>query len=245
MEEILKVHHVSKTFGEGHTAVQALKDVHLHVTPGDIVLIMGPSGSGKTTLLTIAGGLLKPTSGEVFVGGKDMTKLSERELPAIRLQSMGFVFQSFNLLAALTAEENVMIPAVLKSGPRAAALDRARALLKQLGLEKRMHALPSQLSGGEKQRVAIARALINDPKVILADEPTANLDSKIGHEVMQLLCQIACGEHRAVVIVSHDERLRNIAKRVLTIEDGKLIKEEKGQHEQNCSMQHSKTPDLS
>lgn len=240
MEEILKVHHVSKTFGTGHTAVAALQDVHLHVSPGDIVLIMGPSGSGKTTLLTIAGGLLKPTSGDVFIDGHDITKLSERDLPSIRLGSLGFVFQSFNLLAALSAEENVMLPALMRGAKRQEAMTAAQKLLQQLGLEKRMHALPSQLSGGEKQRVAIARALINDPKIILADEPTANLDSHIGHDVMQLLCQIACEEKRAVVIVSHDERLRSVAKRVVTIEDGKLAKEEKGEHEQHCSMQHEK-----
>lgn len=238
MEEILKVHHVSKTFGRGHTAVQALQDVHLHVVPGDIVLIMGPSGSGKTTLLTIAGGLLKPTTGEVFIDGHDITSLTERDLPAIRLKSLGFVFQSFNLLAALSAEENVMIPALMRGAPRPDALAKAQQLLKRLGLEKRMHALPSELSGGEKQRVAIARALMNDPKIILADEPTANLDSTIGHEVMQLLCQIACGENRAVVIVSHDERLRSVAKRVLMIEDGRLTREERGEHEQSCSMKH-------
>ncbi len=238
MEEILKVHHVSKTFGTGHTAIEALKDVHLHVAPGDIVLIMGPSGSGKTTLLTIAGGLLKPTSGEVFIDGHNITKLSERELPAIRLKSLGFVFQSFNLLSALTAEQNAVIPLMMDGQSYDSARPRATKILERLGLGQRLHSLPAQLSGGEKQRVAIARALINDPRVILADEPTANLDSKIGHEVMQILCQIACQEHRAVVIVSHDERLKNVAKKVLTIEDGKLTREENGEHGKNCSMQH-------
>lgn len=235
-QELLRVHNVSKTFGSGHTAVKALDSVHLHVAAGDIVLIMGPSGSGKTTLLTIAGGLLKPTSGEVMIDGHEITNKSERELPAIRLGSLGFVFQSFNLLAALTAEQNVAIPYMLSGHPFVQAQEKAQALLKRLGLEKRMHAVPSELSGGEKQRVAIARALINDPKIILADEPTANLDSKIGHEVMQLLCEIACAEHRAVVIVSHDERLRSVAKRVIHIEDGRLAKEEAGEHDQNCSM---------
>lgn len=236
--EVLRVHHVSKTFGRGHTAVQALQDVHFHVAPGDIVLIMGPSGSGKTTLLTIAGGLLKPTTGEVTIDGHEITKLSERELPAIRLRSLGFVFQSFNLLSALTALENVTIPLFMNGESRRGSTQQAKALLEKLGLGQRLHSLPYQLSGGEKQRVAIARALINDPKIILADEPTANLDSKIGHEVMQLLCQIACGENRAVVIVSHDERLKDVAKRVLTIEDGRLTREERGQHEKNCSMKH-------
>lgn len=235
MSELLRVHNVSKTFGGGRTAVQALSNVHLHVGDGDIVLIMGPSGSGKTTLLTIAGGLLKPTSGEVHIDDHDITKLSEHDLPGIRLGSLGFVFQSFNLLAALSAEENVLIPALMRGVKRQVAMIAAQKLLQRLGLEKRMHALPNQLSGGEKQRVAIARALINDPKVILADEPTANLDSKIGHEVMKILCEIACQEHRAVVIVSHDERLKTVAKRVITIEDGKLTKEEIGEHDKYCS----------
>lgn len=234
--ELLRVHNISKTFGSDHTAVKALDGVHLHVEPGGIVLIMGPSGSGKTTLLTIAGGLLKPTAGEVLIDGVDITNKTERELPAIRLSYLGFVFQSFNLLAALSAEENVMVPALIRGVPRPAALAKAQQLLKRLGLEKRMHALPSELSGGEKQRVAIARALINEPKVILADEPTANLDSRIGHEVMQLLCEIACAENRAVVIVSHDERLKTVAKRVITIEDGRLMKEEAGEHDRHCRM---------
>lgn len=241
--ELLRVHNVSKTFGGGRTAIQALDHVHLYVTPGDIILIMGPSGSGKTTLLTIAGGLLKPTSGEVMIDGHDITKLSERDLPSIRLQTLGFVFQSFNLLAALTAEQNVAIPLMMGRQPRNTAQEKARALLEKLGLGQRLHSFPSQLSGGEKQRVAIARALINDPKIILADEPTANLDSKIGHEVMRLLCKIACEQNRAVVIVSHDNRLRDVAKRVLTIEDGRLAKEEKGDHKQTCRIHGTLTPE--
>ena len=236
--EVLSVHNVYKTFGVGYASVTAVAGVHLHVTEGDIALIMGPSGSGKTTLLTIAGGLLKPTSGQVIIGGQDITKLSEKALPQIRLQTLGFVFQSFNLLSALTAEQNVAIPLMMGGQPQSVALPKARALLQRLGLGQRLNSLPHQLSGGEKQRVAIARALINNPKVILADEPTANLDSKIGHEVMQLFCEIACQEHRAVVIVSHDNRLRDIAKRVLIIEDGKLTSEQPGGHRSWCRMPH-------
>ncbi len=238
MEEILKVHHVSKTFGSGHTAVKALNDIHLHVIPGDIVLIMGPSGSGKTTLLTIAGGLLKPTNGEVMINGSDIVPMSETKLPAVRRDNIGFVFQSFNLLEALTALENVEVALFLRGVNGTEARTRATGLLTRLGLKDRLHFRPNQLSGGEKQRVAVARALANDPKIILADEPTANLDAKNGREVMLLLCQIACQEQRAVVIVSHDERLRSVAKRVLTIEDGRLTKEEQGSHERNCSMLH-------
>lgn len=237
--EILRVHNVSKTFGEGHASVNALAGVHLHVAESDIVLIMGPSGSGKTTLLTIAGGLLKPTSGEVAIAGRDITRLSEKELPKIRRQTLGFVFQSFNLLSALTAEQNVGLPLMMSGQSRPDSMTKARVLLERLGLGKRLDSYPHQLSGGEKQRVAIARALINNPKVILADEPTANLDSKIGHEVMKLFCEIACQEHRAVVIVSHDNRLRDVAKRVVMIEDGKLISEQPGGHAGWCRMPHA------
>ena len=233
---LLQITNISKTFGSGHTAVAALQNVHLRILPADILLLMGPSGSGKTTLLTIAGGLLKPTSGDVVLDGSVITALTERDLPKIRLRTLGFVFQSFNLLSALTAEQNVAVPLLMSGQTYRTALPRAKKLLERLGLQERSQALPHQLSGGEKQRVAIARALVNDPKVILADEPTANLDSKNGHAVMQLLCQIACEEKRAVLIVSHDERLRTVATRVLAIEDGKIVNEELGDHTQYCSM---------
>lgn len=237
--EILRVHNVTKTFGAGHTAVRALDGVHLHVEGGEIILIMGPSGSGKTTLLTIAGGLLKPTSGEVVIDGRNITKLSKRQLSAIRLESLGFVFQSFNLLSALNAEQNAAMPLMIAGQSVTRAGKKARKLLERLGLQQRLSALPHQLSGGEQQRVAIARAFVTNPKVILADEPTANLDSKIGHEVMQILCETACQDKRAVVIVSHDGRLKDIAHRVLTIEDGKLTHEETGGHNRTCRMPHN------
>lgn len=236
--EVLRVHDITKVYGSGHTAIRALQHAHLHVSDGEVVLIMGPSGSGKTTLLTIAGGLLKPTSGHVAVAEQDITNLSETKLPVVRLQHIGFIFQSFNLLAALTAEENVAVPLRAAGVPNATALKKSRELLQRLGLGHRLKAVPANLSGGEKQRVAIARAFINNPKIILADEPTANLDSKIGHEVMRILCETACQDKRAVVIVSHDSRLKDIAHRVLTIEDGKLTREETGGHNQTCRMPH-------
>lgn len=239
--EILRVHNVSKTFGHGHTEVKALTGIHLHVMAGDIVLIMGPSGSGKTTLLTVAGGLLKPTSGDVVIGGKNVTTLTEAQLPRVRRENIGFVFQSFNLLDALTAQENVEVAMFLRGVRGEQAKTKAADLLTRLGLKDRLHFRPNELSGGEKQRVAVARALANDPQVILADEPTANLDAKNGLAVMQLLCQIACTEHRAVVIVSHDPRLRSVAKRVVTIEDGRLTHEERGEHAQHCVMTHAPT----
>ena len=216
----LDVRDVSKRFGEGETGVLAVRDVSLAVEPGEIVLIMGPSGSGKTTLLSMMGALLKPTEGSIHLDGTAISELSERRLPDIRLGRFGFIFQDFNLLSALTVLENVSVVGELAGVKGIAARDKARALLTDLGLGERLDFLPEKLSGGEKQRVAIARALINDPTLILADEPTANLDSKIGHEIMRLLRRIAKEQGRSVVIVSHDQRIRDIADRVLWLEDG-------------------------
>lgn len=227
---------VSKIFGSGHTAVKAIDDVSLSVEAGDIVLIMGPSGSGKTTLISIMGTLMRASEGQVLLQGKDVAGLSKKDLAELRLRELGFVFQAFNLLSALPAVENVMIPGKLAGMSSKEARAKAVALLEKLHLSKRLQSLPKDLSGGEKQRVAVARALMNNPKLILADEPTANLDSKTGHEVMQLLCQTACAEERAVIIVSHDTRLRDIAKRVITIQDGRLTKEEAGNHDNNCPL---------
>jgi putative ABC transport system ATP-binding protein len=216
----LDVRNATKRFGEGDTAVTAVRGVSLAVAPGEIVLIMGPSGSGKTTLLSMMGALLKPTEGSIHLDGAEISALSEGRLPSMRLREFGFVFQDFNLLSALSVLENVAIVAELAGLKRRAAREKATALLTELGLQARLDFLPEKLSGGEKQRVAIARALVNDPTLILADEPTANLDSKIGHEITRLLRRIAREQGRSVVIVSHDQRIRDIADRVLWLEDG-------------------------
>ena len=218
----LQITHVSKRYGSGATEVVAVQDVSLSIAPGEIVLIMGPSGSGKTTLLSMLGALLKPTSGEIHLNGDVISALKENRLPGIRLRKFGFVFQDFNLLSALTALENVSIVAELAGVKGKEARRKAVDLLTELGLEERLNFLPEKLSGGEKQRVAIARALVNDPALILADEPTANLDSKIGHEIMRLLRRIAKEQGRSVVIVSHDQRIKDIADRVLWLEDGEF-----------------------
>lgn len=218
----LRVDHVSKRYGSGDTAVTAVRDVSLTVAAGEIVLIMGPSGSGKTTLLSMLGALLRPTDGTIELGGQVITTLPEKRLPDIRLRSVGFIFQDFNLLAALSARDNVAIVAQLAGVPMAQARQRATVLLTDLGLAERLGFIPEQLSGGEKQRVAIARALINDPALILADEPTANLDSKIGHDLMGLLWRVVHEQGRSAVIVSHDQRIKNIADRVFWLEDGHL-----------------------
>jgi len=209
-----------KTFGEGELMVTAVHDVDLDLARGEVVLIMGPSGSGKTTLLSILGAMLRPTAGTVVVDGTDLTAARERDLPHLRAHRFGFVFQDFNLLSALSALENVELACNLAGVTGTAARDRARELLSRFGLAERLHFLPAKLSGGEQQRVALARALANDPPLLLADEPTANLDSKIGHQVGLLLRSLAVDDQRSVLLVSHDPRLKEIADRVLWLEDG-------------------------
>lgn len=219
---VVKASNLTKVFGEGETLVRALQGVDLAVQPGEMLLIMGPSGSGKTTLLSILGALLRPTGGSVEIAGEEISGLSERQLPDLRIRLLGFIFQDFNLLSALTARENVEV--VMDFGGKAGPASRKRAtdLLTELGLSERLDFLPEKLSGGEKQRVAIARALANDPVVLLCDEPTANLDSKIGHEVIARLRSIADERGKAVIIVSHDDRIRPFVDRLLWLEDGEF-----------------------
>jgi putative ABC transport system ATP-binding protein len=218
----LQVEHVTKAFGSGETEVIAVKDVTLSVRTGEIVLIMGPSGSGKSTLLMMLGALMKPSAGTIKVDDLDITSLSEGKLPDVRLRHFGFIFQDFNLLSALSVQDNVAIAAELTGMSRRDARKKATTLLTDLGLGQRLRFSPDKLSGGEKQRVAIARSLVNDPTLILADEPTANLDSSHGHETMRLLRDIAKEGGRSVVIVSHDARIKDIADRVLWLEDGQF-----------------------
>jgi len=222
MEPIMHVQNVTRRFGSGSTEVIAVRDVSLSVAPGEVVLIMGPSGSGKTTLLSMLGGLLKPSSGRIQIGPDEISAMDERRLPEVRLRRIGFIFQDFNLLSALSCLDNVAIVAQLAGLSPSQARQRARQLLEQLGLGHRLSFLPEKLSGGEKQRVAIARALVNRPDLIMADEPTANLDSQHGHEIMRLLRRIAKEEQRSVIIVSHDQRIKDIADRVLWLEDGQF-----------------------
>jgi putative ABC transport system ATP-binding protein len=219
---LLEVHELTKVFGSDRTEVRAVDGVSFTTDAGEVTLIMGPSGSGKTTLLTMIGALLRPTSGRVLIGGLDVTALPQRELPRIRRQLVGFVFQTFNLLEALTAQENVEVALNVAGVAGDEARRRARALLVEAGLEERLDFHARDLSGGEKQRVSIARALANHPPLLLADEPTANLDSHHGHEVMELLRDLARQEGSAVVVVSHDPRLYDIADRVLWLEDGRI-----------------------
>jgi putative ABC transport system ATP-binding protein len=216
----IAVRHLTKTYGEGSTAVHAVQDVSLDVDPGEVVLIMGPSGSGKTTVLLMLGAMLRPTSGSIVIDGIDLASTPERKLPALRAKHLGFIFQDFNLLAALSALENVEIACNLAGVTGRAARTRATDRLEHVGLGDRLNFRPDQLSGGEKQRVAVARALANDPTVILADEPTANLDSSHGRDIARLLRQLARERSCSIVMVSHDDRLKEIADRTLWLEDG-------------------------
>ena len=218
----LQMQAVTKVYGAGDAAVIALDSVDFQAQTGEVVVVMGPSGAGKTTFLTIAGALLRPTAGTIEVAGTDITRCREKDLPAVRREKVGFIFQSFNLLESLTVLENVRLVIADGAITERGARNRARELLDMLGLSHRLKSLPKQLSGGEKQRVAIARALANNPDLILADEPTANLDSKRGREVMHLLRRIAIELDKAVVIVSHDHRMREVAHRVVWLEDGRF-----------------------
>ena len=221
-EPLVRIRNLVKTFSDGETRVDAVRALDLELARGEIVLVMGPSGSGKTTFLSMLGGLLRVTAGEIWIDGTDIAALGERELPLFRARSFGFIFQDFNLLAALSARENVEIALNIAGERGASARDRSRSLLESMGLGERLDFPVPKLSGGEKQRVAIARAIANRPVLILADEPTANLDSHHGAETMRLLRELAKDEGTTVVIVSHDQRLREVADRVLWLEDGRL-----------------------
>jgi putative ABC transport system ATP-binding protein len=220
MAKAIEVKNLVKTYGAGETAVSALKQVDLDVSEGELLLLLGASGSGKTTLISIMGCILSATSGSCKIRGTETVGLPQRALPAVRLENIGFIFQGFNLFPALTARENVEIALDLKNVRGALAKKRAAELLERVGLGDKLNTRPSDLSGGQKQRVAIARALAGDPHIILADEPTAALDSTSGKLIMDLLQELARERNRAVVVVTHDSRIFDYADRIVRIEDG-------------------------
>ncbi|WP_407682280.1 ABC transporter ATP-binding protein [Pseudocalidococcus azoricus] len=219
---ILSVRGLEMTYYAGHQATPVLKGIDLDVKAGDIELLMGPSGSGKTTLLSIMAGILTPTAGHVRLFGQDITSLPKRQLAQFRLQNIGFIFQGFNLFPALTAAENIGVALQLKGVPSKQAKTQVMELLERVGLAERADHLPEDLSGGQKQRVAIARALAGHPKLILADEPTAALDSQSGRRVIEILGQLAKQDGCTVVMVTHDPRIVDIADRVVYVEDGQI-----------------------
>jgi putative ABC transport system ATP-binding protein len=213
---------LAKTFDSGGGRVQALRGVDMEVMPGAITLLVGPSGCGKTTLISIIAGLLNPSEGSLHVLGNDLTALRPQSLVDFRARNLGFVFQQYNLLPALTAAENACLPLLVAGVPRRTALIAARATLARVGLEQRSDAYPAQLSGGQQQRVAIARALVHNPRLLVCDEPTAALDAQAGQTVMELFSEVAVEPDRAVIIVTHDNRVLDYGQRIIHMSDGRI-----------------------
>ena len=220
---VLEARDITKTFREGAETVPVLRGVSLQLHSGEILALEGPSGSGKTTLLSIVGCILTPTDGEVVIAGERVDKKKPERLPEMRKKSIGFVFQQFNLFPALTAAENVEYALNVKGVRGKKASEEADRVLDAVGLGERKNFLPRDLSGGQKQRVAVARALAGNPPILLADEPTANLDSHVGMQVLEMFRDLAKKEDRALLIVTHDPKVRSVSDRVLKIEDGQLV----------------------
>ncbi|EIJ1361150.1 ABC transporter ATP-binding protein [Listeria monocytogenes] len=218
----LMMKNISKNYQDGEQVIEVLKNVSLEVTQGEFVAIVGPSGAGKSTFLSIAGALLSPTEGEIAIGGKVLNDLTSKELTKVRLDKVGFIFQGANLIPYLNVRDQLLVIAELSGEKGRGAKEKADELLKELGLTARENNYPESLSGGEKQRVAIARALMNDPDIILADEPTASLDANRGHKVVQMIADEVKRKNKAAIMVTHDERVLDLVDRVIRIEDGYL-----------------------
>ncbi len=227
--EVVRVENLNKFYGKGNTRVEALKDVNLKINQGEFVAIVGPSGSGKSTLLHLLGGVDKPTKGTVFIEGSDIYGLSEKELAVFRRRKVGFIFQFYNLVPVLTVEENIILPLLLDKKTK--NQKHIEDLIDTLGLKDRLDHLPNQLSGGEQQRTSIGRALVYNPSIVLADEPTGNLDSKNSKEIIDLLKIFVKKYNQTLILVTHDLNIANQADRVITMEDGQLVKGEVINHE--------------
>lgn len=222
--EIIKVEHLSKVYGKGDNAVHALDDVSFSIEQGQFVAIVGPSGSGKSTLLHILGGVDTPTSGKVQIGDTDISRLDETALAIFRRRQIGLIYQFYNLIPILTVEENMTLPLLLDG--KKPDRQMLHTLVSTLGLSERLHHLPNQLSGGQQQRVSIGRALLNNPVLMLADEPTGNLDSENSKEIIALLRRFNREFNQTVVIITHDERIALSADRVISVQDGKIVRDE-------------------
>jgi putative ABC transport system ATP-binding protein len=221
-EAAVSCHGVTKHFGVGDTKTVALRGVDVTLHAGELSLIVGPSGCGKTTLISIIAGLLNPSEGSVKVLGTEVSRLTGRQLVDFRAKNIGFVFQQYNLLPALSAMENAAVPLIIAGWPRPKAFAKSAEILAAVGLEHRSHALPAQLSSGQQQRVAIARALITEPRLLVCDEPTAALDAQSGHTVMELIREVAVQPDRAVIVVTHDNRVFNFGDRIVHMTDGRV-----------------------
>jgi putative ABC transport system ATP-binding protein len=225
-DSVIKLTNVSKTYMLEAEKVNALRNINLEVKRGDFMAIMGPSGSGKSTLLHLVGCLDRPTTGKVVLNGTDISTLNDEKLARLRGREIGFVFQTFNLYPTLTALENVQLPMMIIEKNNKTRVEKSMDLLRMVGLEKRENHLPSQLSGGEKQRVAVARALANDPSLILADEPTGNLDSKTGDEIMKMFIRLN-EAGKTIIVITHDQSIASRAKGMIKIKDGELVRSDK------------------
>lgn len=228
---LIEMNSICKSYRNIGFETKVLKDVTLHIKEGDYVSIIGPSGAGKSTLMAIMGCLSQPTSGEYILDGEEVGKLNDRKLSRVRNEKIGFVFQAFHLLPGVTAMENVTLPLVYAKNPPRNIKERARELLTKVGLEHRLHHTPGQLSGGEQQRVTIARSLINDPRIILADEPTGNLDSKNGIETMKTFDNLI-KEGKTIILITHDQEVAQHADRIISIRDGQIASDSKVSHEE-------------
>ena len=222
-EPIIKLEDVWKTYLLGKVELHALKGINLDINPGSFVTIMGPSGSGKSTLLNIVGILDSPTKGRVLLEGVDVDTLSEDDLSQLRGKTIGFIFQEFNLLPNLSSLENVMLPMIFQETPIEKRIARAKEILTAVGLEDRIYHQPTELSGGERQRVAIARAFANDPKVVIADEPTGNLDSSTGKKIMEILTEFHRRKGKTIIVVTHDPNIASYSQELVYIKDGQII----------------------
>lgn len=227
MEVVIDAHNITKVYNEKSIPVNAVNGVHLHLERGEFTALVGPSGSGKTTLLNIIGGLDHPSTGQVIINGTDISNMSDNKLIDFRLSNIGFVFQSYNLIPVLTAKENVEFVMLLQKKSKAEREKRVLELLREVGLEDKVNIRPSELSGGQQQRVAVARALASKPQFVLADEPTANLDSKSASNLLDIMARLNKEEKMTFIFSTHDQRVIDKARRVITLVDGKVASDEK------------------